>query len=104
MNPDDEAPIHEVEIASVAHGGDGVCRVDGQVCFVPYALPGDRLRIAVRAKSKGILRAVIDEVIEPSSARGEADCVGGLERAEGIMSRYVVLLRFTEKGVAKSED
>jgi len=37
-------------------------------------------------------------------ARGEADCVGGLERAEGIMSRYVVLLRFTEKGVAKSED
>jgi tRNA/tmRNA/rRNA uracil-C5-methylase (TrmA/RlmC/RlmD family) len=60
---------HVVEIASVAHGGHGVCRIDGQVCFVAYALPGDTLRIRVARQTKGVLWGEIIEVVEPSPDR-----------------------------------
>ena len=65
---------HEVEITSLANGGDGVCRVDGQVCFVPYALPGDRVTIDIEAKTHGVLRGTIQELLESSTHRSEAPC------------------------------
>jgi 23S rRNA (uracil1939-C5)-methyltransferase len=60
---------HVVEIASVAHGGHGVCRIDGQVCFVAYGLPGDTLRIRVTRQTKGVLWGDIIEVAEASPDR-----------------------------------
>ena len=30
----------EVEVADVAFGGNGVARLDGLVCFIPFAIPG----------------------------------------------------------------
>ena len=63
-----------VEITGVANGGDGVCRIDGRVCFVPYALPGDRLRIDVASASRGVLRGAVVEVLEPSEHRSEPAC------------------------------
>jgi 23S rRNA (uracil1939-C5)-methyltransferase len=61
----------ELTIDSLAHGGNGVARLDGYVVFVQGAVPGDRVR-AVLTKSKrdyGEARAV--EVIEPSPDRIE---------------------------------
>src|SRR4051794_24864471 len=61
----------ELTVDSLAHGGNGVARLDGYVVFVQGALPGDRVR-AVVTKSKrdyGEARAV--EVIEPSPDRIE---------------------------------
>lgn len=58
-----------VTITGVGHGGSGVCRVDDWVCFVPHALPGDRLRIAVERQAKGVLWGVIEEILEPSPHR-----------------------------------
>lgn len=58
-----------VTISGVGHGGSGVCRVDDWVCFVPHALPGDRLRIAVERQAKGVLWGVIEEILEPSPHR-----------------------------------
>lgn len=60
---------HVVEIASVAHGGHGVCRIDGQVCFVAYALPGDTLRVRVARQTKGVLWGEILEVVDASPDR-----------------------------------
>jgi tRNA/tmRNA/rRNA uracil-C5-methylase (TrmA/RlmC/RlmD family) len=60
---------HEVTIRSVAHGGHGVCRIDGQVCFVAYGLPGDTLRVRVVRQTKGVLWAEIVEVVEASPDR-----------------------------------
>ena len=65
---------HEVEITGLANGGDGICRVEGEVCFVRYALPGDRVLLEVEAKSRGALRAVILEVLEPSPDRTQPSC------------------------------
>jgi 23S rRNA (uracil1939-C5)-methyltransferase len=59
----------ELTVESLAHGGNGVARLDGYVVFVQGAVPGDRVR-AVVTKSKrdyGEARAV--EVLDPSPDR-----------------------------------
>jgi 23S rRNA (uracil1939-C5)-methyltransferase len=63
-----------VEITSVANSGHGVGRVDGRVCFVVGALPGDVVKVQVERETKGILWAVIEEVVEPSPHRTDAPC------------------------------
>lgn len=64
----------EVQIDRLAHGGDGIGRVDGQVCFVPFALPGDTVRATVTRSTKSALWAKIDEVIEASAHRTSGCC------------------------------
>lgn len=63
-----------VEITSVATGGHGVGRINGQVCFVPYALPGDTIRTHELRKRKGVLWGEIAEVLAPSQHRAQTDC------------------------------
>ncbi len=64
-----------LEITSVAHGGDGIGRVDGQVCFVPYALPGDTVRVRINHRGARMLRGSIDEILTPSPHRVAPACV-----------------------------
>lgn len=64
----------EVEITGLAHGGEGVCRIDGQVCFVAYALPGERARVRVVRRAKNVLWAAVEEIIEPSPERETPCC------------------------------
>jgi len=61
-----------IDITSVAHGGHGVGRIDGRVCFVPAGLPGDRLRVRLRKEEKSFSWADIEEVLEPSPDRLES--------------------------------
>lgn len=60
---------HTLQITSLAHGGNGIGRVDGQVCFVPYALPGDTVRVQITRRAKGVLWGRIEEMLETSPAR-----------------------------------
>ena len=62
------------EITSVAHGGHGVTRVDGRVCFVPYALPGDVAVIRIDRELRGVLWGTIESLETPSPHRVEAPC------------------------------
>lgn len=57
---------HTVEITSLAHGGEGIGRIDGQVCFVPFALPGDVAEVAILKHTKGVLRGEL-RAIETAS-------------------------------------
>ncbi len=59
----------ELEITGAAHGGDGVGRLDGLVCFVAGALPGDTVRARVVRRAKRALWATIEEVVAPSPDR-----------------------------------
>lgn len=61
-------------ITGAAHGGDGVCRHEGQVCFVAGGLPGDLVRVNVVRQAKNVLWGEIAEVIEPSPDRIDAVC------------------------------
>ncbi len=65
---------HETEIDRLAHGGDGIGRVDGQICFVPHTLPGDVVRLGNVQHRKGVLRGEVAEQIQGSPLRQPAAC------------------------------
>jgi 23S rRNA (uracil1939-C5)-methyltransferase len=63
-----------VRITGLAHGGHGIARIDGQVCFVPYALPGDEITVRITRRSKGVLWGAIDRIVSPSPDRIDPGC------------------------------
>jgi len=65
-----------IEITAVGHGGAGLGRIDGQVCFVPYGIPGDTLAITITKSTKKVLWGELVEVIEPSPDRVEPNYPG----------------------------
>jgi 23S rRNA (uracil1939-C5)-methyltransferase len=82
------------DVESLAHGGEGVARVDGRVVFVPGAAPGDTVLARIveehprwaRAHLEGILRASPDR-IEPRCPL-HAECGGcGLQHVASAVQR-----------------
>ena len=65
--------IAEIEITAVGHGGAGIGRLDGQVCFVPYGLPGDQLEIKVTRATRKMLWGELISVVSPSPDRLDPD-------------------------------
>jgi 23S rRNA (uracil1939-C5)-methyltransferase len=61
----------ELEIGSLAYGGEGVARLgeSGYVVFVAGAVPGDRVRALVYKRKRSYAHARTLEVLEPSSER-----------------------------------
>ena len=64
----------ELSIDTLAAGGEGVGRHRGLVVFVPFAAPGDRLRVRVVRAIRRWLRAEIVAVVEPGPQRRPAPC------------------------------
>lgn len=72
-------PLVEVEIESLAFGGDAVGRqvggaAAGRVTFVPLAAPGDRVRVALHQEKKTFARGEIRELVRPSDRRVSPPC------------------------------
>lgn len=63
-----------VTIDSLAFGGNGVCRVDGKVCFVPFACPGDVLEIKVVTDKRAFMVGEIISAVTPSTLRCKPFC------------------------------
>lgn len=64
----------EVTIEDLAFGGDGVARVGGKACFVPFTMPGDRCRIRIRESRKKFMRGRLVEVLKPAPGRIDPKC------------------------------
>jgi 23S rRNA (uracil1939-C5)-methyltransferase len=64
----------ELEIDSLAYGGNGVGRLNGFVVFVRGAFPGDRVRARVTKVKRGFAEASAEAVVQPSGHRVEAPC------------------------------
>jgi 23S rRNA (uracil1939-C5)-methyltransferase len=64
----------ELDIDSLAYGGNGVGRMDGFVVFVRGALPGDRVRARVTKVQRRHAEAITDEVLSPGAQRVDAPC------------------------------
>src|SRR5919108_212410 len=64
----------ELDIESLAYGGNGVARLNGFVVFVRRGLPGDRVRARVTKVQRRHAEALAVEVLEPSPKRVEAPC------------------------------
>jgi len=64
----------QMEITDLAFGGDGVGRIENMVCFVPYTVPEDVVRVEITELKKKFLRGRMLEVIQPSPWRTEPVC------------------------------
>ncbi len=64
----------DVDIESLAAGGDGVGRVEGKVVFVPRTAPGDGVRARVVEDKKSFMRGELEAVVRPSPDRVEPPC------------------------------
>lgn len=64
----------EVDIHSLTNLGSGVARVDGWVVFVPFSLPGEKVKARVFRNDKNCSHADLVEVITPSPDRVTPGC------------------------------
>lgn len=66
----------EVELTALAHGGEAIGRLpDGRAVFVPFALPGERVRLVIVEDKNRYARAELIEVLEPSPQRITPRCI-----------------------------
>jgi 23S rRNA (uracil1939-C5)-methyltransferase len=64
----------ELDVESLAYGGNGVARLDGFVIFVRRGLPGDRVRARVTKVKRSHAEALATEVVRPGPERVDAPC------------------------------
>ena len=64
-----------ITVASLTYGGDALGRLpDGRAVFVPFALPGEKVRLRLVEEKRGHARAELLEVIEASPQRIVPPC------------------------------
>lgn len=70
----------ELEITGLAFGGRGLARKGKEVFLVAGALPGERVRVEVSGRRRGVLEAAVQEVLSPSPWRDPSPCplAGGI--------------------------
>src|SRR5919205_3693755 len=64
----------ELDVESLAYGGNGVARLNGFVVFVRRGLPGDTVRARVTKVKRNHAEALATEVVEPGPQRVQAPC------------------------------
>src|SRR6476661_9630493 len=64
----------ELDVDSLAFGGNGVARLNGFVVFVRRGLPGDRVRARVTKVKRSHAEALATEVLRPGPERVDAPC------------------------------
>src|SRR6266700_7505205 len=64
----------ELDVESLAFGGNGVARHNGFVVFVRRGLPGDRVRARVTKVKCNHAEALAVEVLQPGPQRVDAPC------------------------------
>lgn len=67
-------PEAEIEIQDMAFGGSGVGRLEGMACFVPFVIPGERVRVQVVRRKKKFAEARLVDVLQPSGHRVNPEC------------------------------
>jgi 23S rRNA (uracil1939-C5)-methyltransferase len=63
-----------LSVEKLVYGGDGLAHADGNTVFVPYVLPGEKVRATERAKKKKLVWAELREVTEAAKERVKASC------------------------------
>lgn len=55
-------------------GGDCIAKIDGKMVFVPFAVPGEHLRVQIIADERDFFRARVTEILRDSPHRTEPFC------------------------------
>jgi len=92
----------ELTIDDLAFGGEGVGRVHGFAVFVPYTIPGERVRVEISEVKKQFARAELLEVIQSAPERVEPRCpyFGDCGGCQYQHIDYPAQLRFKRKQIA----
>ena len=70
-----QGAIHELTITALAYGGEGMGRLpDGRAVFVPYTLPGERVRARLSQEKRSYARGRLLEVLAASPDRLAPRC------------------------------
>lgn len=64
----------DLTLDSLAHGGDAIGRYDNRAIFVPYAIPGEVVRVQLVEDKGRYARARLLEVLQPSPTRVTPPC------------------------------
>lgn len=82
---DSAGPVFELTLRGLTHGAEAVGRLpSGKACFVPFAIPGERVRVEVVEERRSWARGRLVEILEPSADRVTAPCpYFGQERPDG---------------------
>ena len=66
----EDSKIHELNLTTLTYGGDAMGRLDdGRAVFVPFGLPGERVRVRLTEEKKNFARGQIIEILESSKER-----------------------------------
>ncbi len=63
-----------LSIEKLIYGGEGLAHTDGNTVFVPYVLPGEQVRAAVRTRKKKLIHTSLLKVKQAAAARIAAPC------------------------------
>ena len=66
--------IVELDIVTIANGGNGIGRYDGMACFVPGTISGEKVKAQIKIVKKKYLTASLIEVLVASPHRIEPYC------------------------------
>ena len=64
----------DLTIDALGAQGDGIARYQGASVFVAYALPGDRVRVALSPKGNAAFTGRVTEIVTPAPNRVVAPC------------------------------
>ncbi|MGE5602486.1 MAG: class I SAM-dependent RNA methyltransferase [Nitrososphaerales archaeon] len=64
----------EFTLDAIAHGGESIGRHAGKTVFVPYGIPGERVRVELVEEKERWARARLIAVLQPSLDRVEPPC------------------------------
>src|SRR5436305_9273715 len=59
----------DLQITTLSHSGEGIGRHDGRAIFVPFALPGETVRIEIIEEKKRFARGRLVEVVAAAPNR-----------------------------------
>src|SRR5215208_3228644 len=67
---------HEITLTALTYGGDALGRLeDGRAVFVPFGLPGERVRIRLAEEKRNFARGELVEVLDASPVRVAPRCI-----------------------------
>ncbi len=82
--------IVELTLDSIAHGGEALGRYAGKVVFVPYAIPGERVRAEILEEKPRWARTRLVEVLTASPHRVDPPCpYFGPDRCDGCQWQHI---------------
>ncbi len=71
----EDSTTYEVTLTTFSYGGDAMGRLtDGRAVFVPFGLPGEKVRVRLVQEKKNFARGEIVEILKSSPDRIDAKC------------------------------